>query len=150
MPVLYWTAAAWAAEIALSKHDLTLVADLPAVEALMDRALVLDEAFDHGAIHEFYVSYDGGRAEAAGGSVARAREHFARAMQLNGGEKVGPLVTLAEVVAVQAQDRKEFDALLDRALAFDADAAPRFRLVNLIAQERARRLRARTGDLFLE
>lgn len=54
------------------------------------------------------------------------------------------------MVAVAAQDRKLFDAELDRALAFDADSEPRFRLANLISQQRARRLKARASDLFLE
>jgi predicted anti-sigma-YlaC factor YlaD len=150
VPFLYWTAAAWTAQINVSKTDLALVADLPRAEALMARALALDEAFDQGAIHEFYVAYDGGRSEASGGSLERARAHRERAAELSGGEKLGPLVTWAELVAVQAQDRRLFDELLDRVLGFEADSAPRFRLANLLAQERARRLKARTGDLFLE
>ena len=150
VPFLYWTAAAWAAEISISKSDLALVGELPAVEALMGRALALDEAYDFGAIHEFYVAYDGGRAESAGGGVTRARQHLDRALALSQGKKVAPLVTWAETVSVQAQDRKQFDEMLDRALSFDVDEAPRFRLANLIAKLRARRLRVRAGDLFLK
>jgi predicted anti-sigma-YlaC factor YlaD len=152
VPWLYWTAAAWAAQIAISTDDLALVGDLPAMESLMGRALALDESFGDGAIHEFYLAYDGGRSEATGGSLARAKQHFARATELGAGQKVGPLVTYAEVISVQAQNRHEFDELLDRALAFDVSVkeASRFRLVNALAQERARWLRERATDLFLE
>jgi predicted anti-sigma-YlaC factor YlaD len=60
-------------------------------------------------------------------------------------------VTLAETVSVRAQDRKEFLELLDRALAFDARGeAPEFRLANLVAQRKARWLKGRVDDLFLE
>src|SRR5438270_323046 len=42
VPLLYWTAAAWGAAIAVSKDNLDLVADQRIVEALIDRALALD------------------------------------------------------------------------------------------------------------
>ncbi len=150
VPLLYWTAASWALTINLSKDDMAAVGRLPDVEALMGRALELDESWDAGAIHEFYVTYDGGRSPAIGGSVERARRHLERALALSGGRKIGPYVAWAETVCVQQQDRKCFDENLGRALAFDADTAPQFRLVNLIGQERARMLEARAGDLFVE
>lgn len=148
--LLYWTAAAWAAQISISKDDLALVADLPTMESLMNRALMLDESFDYGAIHEFYIAYDGGRSEATGGSAVRAKQHFDRVMELCAGKKVSPLVTYAEVISVQTQNRKEFEALLDRALAVDVNEDLRFRLVNVMAQQRARWLKERATDLFLE
>ncbi len=49
-----------------------------------------------------------------------------------------------------AQDRAEFKALLEKALAIDADRQPETRLANLIAQRHARRLLARIDELFLE
>lgn len=150
VPLAYWTGSAWAAIISLSKQDMAVVGELPRMEAIMVRVLALDEAFDEGAVHEFYLVYDGGRSEAAGGSVERAKKHFARAMELNHGQKLGPLVSYAEVLSVQAQDHKEFDALLNRVLAFDIETVPRYRLVNTLAQERARRLKSRAADLFLE
>src|SRR4030095_2331760 len=36
VPLLYWTAASWGAAIAISKDDPELIADLPAVAALLD------------------------------------------------------------------------------------------------------------------
>ena len=44
VPFLYWTAAAWGAAIGVSKDDPALVSDQLLVEALIDRALLLDEA----------------------------------------------------------------------------------------------------------
>jgi predicted anti-sigma-YlaC factor YlaD len=60
------------------------------------------------------------------------------------------LVSWAESVAIQKQDRKLFDELLDKVLAFDVDEEPLFRLVNLISQRRARFLKAHVDDYFLE
>jgi predicted anti-sigma-YlaC factor YlaD len=128
-----------------------MLADLPRCEALLRRALALQEDFDGGAVHEYFTAFEGGRPEAMGGSASRARYHFERAMELSGGKKVSPLVTLAETVSVRAQDRMEFLDLLDRALAFDArKEAPEYRLANLVAQRKARWLKGRVDELFLE
>src|SRR5688572_24873007 len=45
VPFLYWTAAAWGRAISLSKDEPEAVADQVVVEALIDRALELDETF---------------------------------------------------------------------------------------------------------
>ncbi len=148
--LLYWTAAAWGSAISLSKDNPDLVADQGIVEALIDRALVLDEAFDRGAIHGFLIAYEGSRNGAVGDFAIRARGHFDRAMELSGGHQAGPLVSFAENVSLQKQNRAEFEALLKRALAVDVDAQPQYRLANLIMQRRARWLLRRTDDLFVE
>lgn len=151
VPLLYWTAAAWSLAIAARPLDPPLVADLPRCDALIRRALALDEAFDDGAIHEFLVAFEGGRPEAMGGSPERAKRHYERALALADGRKVSPLVTYAETVAVREQDRGEFRVLLEKALSFDARGGPKaHRLSNLAAQRKARWLLGRTDDLFLE
>ncbi|MCS6952422.1 MAG: TRAP transporter TatT component family protein [Bryobacterales bacterium] len=150
VPLLYWTAAAWGSAIALSKDNPELVADQPLVEALIDRALEVDEGFEHGAVHSFLISYEPSRKGAAGDPYERSRKHFERAMELSEGRLAGPLVAYAETVALARQDRKEFEALLRRALEIDPDARPEFRLANLIVQRRARWLLSRLDELFLE
>jgi len=120
------------------------------VEALIDRALELDEKFDNGAIHSFLIAYEGSRQGAQRSSEERAREHFERAIQLSAGSQAGPLVSMAENVCVPKQERKEFQSLLEKALAIDVDAKPEFRLVNLVMQRRARWLLDRAGKLFVE
>ena len=149
VPLLYWTAAAWAAAISLSKDNPDMLADLPFPEALIDRALALDESFADGAIHSFLVSYEMSRPNASTNAEARSRQHFERAMQLNRGLQAGPFVALAEAVSVQKQDLKEFESLLHRALAINPDAKPEFRLANLVMQRRAKWLLSRTDQLFL-
>jgi hypothetical protein len=145
VPYLYWTAAPWAALISQSKDDMKVVGELPNVEALVKRALELDPDWGDGAVRELAINL-----ELATGSLDRARQHYQRVLELTGGRKIGPHVTWAESVAVQQQDRKLFDELLDKALSFDADEAPGYRLVNLISQKRARWLKSRASDLFLE
>ncbi|HEX2720733.1 MAG TPA: TRAP transporter TatT component family protein [Candidatus Deferrimicrobium sp.] len=151
VPLLYWTGAAWSLAVSTASDDPSLLADLPRIEALMRRALALDERYDAGAIHEFFVAFEGGRPEAMGGSVERARHHMNRAMALSAEKKISPMVTFAETVSIRTQDRKGFLDLLDRALAFDArSAAPEHRMGNLVSQRRARWLKGRVDELFLD
>lgn len=149
VPLLYWTAAAWGGAIALGKDTPELLADQGLLEALIDRALELDESFDRGAIHAFLITFEMARPGGAGEAEARARRHFERAMALSGGRQAGPLVSLAEAVAVPRQNRAEFESLLKQALALDPDAQPESRLVNLVLQRRARWLLGRIDDLIL-
>lgn len=149
VPLLYWTAASWAAAISIKKDRPDLITELPQFEALLDRALALDETFDHGAIHTLLITYELARQGAPGDPLARSRAHFDRALALGGGHEASPLLAFAEAVCVQTQDRAQFESLLRQALALDADARPGSRLVNLVMQRRARWLLAHIDDLFL-
>lgn len=150
VPLLYWTAAATGGWIGLSKDNAAAVSEVPMMEALIDRALVLDEAWDAGSIHTFLISYELVRAHRTGDPVALARAHFKRAVELSAGREAAPYVALAEAVSVSQQDRAEFEKLLKQALAVDVDAAPERRLANLVMQRRARWLLSRTDQLFSE
>lgn len=150
VPLLYWTGAAWALAVGQGKDDMRLVGQLPAVEAMMARALALDESWDEGAIHDFYVSYLGGKSEAEGGGPKKAREHMERARALSQNKRLSSLVSFAEAVDVPLQDRKEFVRLLEQVLAFDVDSDPPHRLANIIAQRRARWLLDRQDELFVD
>ncbi len=149
VPLLYWTAISWAAAISVSKENPDLIADQPVAEALIDRALELDEAYDRGAIHSFLITYEMSRRGGSGKPEDRARRHFERAVELSCGQEAGPYLALAEAVVIPKQDRKEFDRLIGQALAIDANAHPESRLVNLVMQRRARWLQNRADDLIL-
>lgn len=146
VPAMYWLAAAWGEAIANAKDDMQLVGDLPIVAQLMKRALQLDESWEEGAIHEFFITYDAAQGE----GKAAAKKHFERAVELSHNKKLAPYVTYAEAVCVDSQDKKEFVRLLDKVLAFDVDSDPDHRLVNILAQRRARWLMSRIADLFAD
>jgi len=150
VPLLYWTAAAWGAAFSIDKADSSLSVNQNVIEALMRRAIALDESWDLGSLHDFFITWEGGRTS-VGGSLDKAKEHFERAKALAHGQRVSPFVTWAEDISVGAQNKKEFAALLTEALAIDvAKAAPEQRLANLLAQKRARWLLSRVDELFVE
>lgn len=150
VPLLYWTAASWALELALSKDDPEALLGLPQVEALVDRALELDEAWENGSIHAFLVSYEASRPGAQREWMGRARQHFERAIELSRGLRAAPFVAFAEAVPLKQQDQRAFEDLLGRALAIDVAKDPDARLENEIARARARWLLSRESELFLD
>jgi len=133
--------------IALGIDRPELAVDLPIVRALADRALALDDAWNKGALHELFITLDS-LPEALGGNQARARDHFAKAVEIQRGLSPGPYVALATGVAVPNQDRAEFERLLKQALAIDPEKDPSGRLVTLIGQKRARVLLDRADESF--
>ena len=155
---LYWTCAAWAGAITLSKDDPLLLGDLPLVESMLDRAFLLDPNFDDGALHAFLMVFEPARQGAApragtqslpSTSRERARSHFERAIEMSGGLSAGPYVSWAESFSIKDQNLAEFQDMLARALAIDPAAAPGRRLVNILMQRRARWLLEHCEDLFL-
>jgi predicted anti-sigma-YlaC factor YlaD len=149
VPFLYWTGMAWLGALTTDFFDMELLVTMPRAVALVLRILDLDEAYDNGAVHEFLATYYGSIPREIGGSEEKAREHYQRALELSGGAKASTHVALATTVSVTNQDVKEFRELLNKALAIDADAVPEYRLMNILAQERASWLLEHVEDFFL-
>lgn len=147
--LMYWISAAWGSAMSVGLDRPDVVADVDAARALLRRALVLDEDYGGGALHEAMIVIEA-LPELMGGSPERAREHFARAVELSGGDSAGAYVSLASSISVGAQDREEFIRLMESALAIDPDSVPELRLANTISQKRARYLLEEVDNLFLE
>jgi predicted anti-sigma-YlaC factor YlaD len=148
VPLLYWSAASWGSALSLGIGRPDLAGDLHVVRGLAEKALDLEPDHAQGAIHELMISIES-LDELAGGSEARAREHFQAAVNLQRDRpQAGPYVSLAAGVSIGKQNREEFERLLQQALAIDPDSHPEVRLPNLAAQRRARFLLSEIDALF--
>ncbi len=148
VPLLYWNAAALGLAISVSRDDAEMLARLPEVEALLGRALQLDEDWNEGALHEFEVTLASARPGTP--DYERIDRHFERALALSGGKRAGLYVAYAEAASYQRQNRAEFKSKIEQALALDPDQHEELRLANLVAQRRARWLLAHVDDLILD
>ena len=144
---LYWAGVSWGGALSAGSNDLALVSEAPLFASLVRRVVDVHEQYDAGAAHEFLISYEAGR---PGGSATLAREHFRRALALTDTPRASLFVALAEGFSIKEQNLDEFKELLASALAVDPDREPKRRLVNVVAQRRARWLLARIPELFLE
>jgi tetratricopeptide (TPR) repeat protein len=144
--LLYWSAGSWGLAMSLDPDKLAI--DFPAVRALANRALQLDESWGKGSIHELMITLES--QSMLGGSVENARKHFDRAVEIQKGLSPNPYVALAMGVSVPAQNRAEFTKLLEAAIAIDPNADKSLRLVTLVTQQKARVLLANVDALFLK
>ncbi|MEO8074981.1 MAG: TRAP transporter TatT component family protein [Acidobacteriota bacterium] len=147
VPALYWSAAAWGGSLSLADNPLVRLGELAIVRRMLTRALELDETWELGALHEAMIPLDG-LPMLLGGSSARARSHFDRAVALSNGESAFAYLAMASSVARPAKDRAAFEQFLRAALAIDVSKQPSLRLANVIAQKRARVLLSRVNSLF--
>ena len=147
VPALYWTGVAWGGLLTQSENPFARIGEIAIVRGLFTRALELDDGWEQGAIHEAMIAVEG-LPVLLGGSPARAKEQFDRAVALGNGQSAFAYLAMATSVAQPAKDRAQFEALLKSALAVDVSKRPSIRLANLVAQRRARALLAQIDKLF--
>lgn len=138
----YWTAAAWAASISLSKDQPERVADLPQVLRLALAADALAPAHSDGALASLLGTLEAAR---PGGNLQLAASYFARSVQAGGERSAGVYVAQAEALALPAGDRSRFEVLLQQALQI---AQAHRNLPNEVMRERAQWLLNTLDDRF--
>ena len=136
--LLYWTVAGGLAAYSIDVFDFELGSSIPEWGAMIARAYELDPDFNNGAIDDFYIQFYAALPENLGGDKAKAEIHFKRALEKGGGHAAGPYVSYAKSICIPAQDYDAFKENLERALEIDPDEEPSARLVNILAQRKAR------------
>ena len=140
VPMIYWAVAGGLAAYSIDLFDLDLGFRIPEWNAMMARAYELDPDFNNGAIDEFYIQFYAAMPENMGGDKEKARVHFLRALEKTNFKSAGPYVSYARAIAIPAQDYDAFKENLEKALAIDPDENPSNRLVNILAQRKAKHL----------
>jgi hypothetical protein len=148
--LFYWTVAGALSAYSLEPFDIKQGMQVQKITPLIHRAYELDPDFNKGAIDDFYVLYYASMPEGMGGDKSKVDTHFQLALQKSGGALASPYVSYAQAVAVPAQDYELFKANLEKALAVDVDEDPANRLVNILAQRKARFLLASAVYYFAD
>jgi hypothetical protein len=142
VPLAYWAAASLGGLISMSKDDPDVVADLPLSMRLAELAWTTDPSFGQGALASLMGTLEGAK---VGGSRQKAQAYFDQAISLSAGKDAGPYVAKAEGVALPAEDRKQFELLLQQALTISQQHRS---LQNEVMRERAQWLLSNVEDLF--
>ncbi|MDR0998608.1 MAG: TRAP transporter TatT component family protein [Treponema sp.] len=148
VPLLYWIAGGTLSAFSLDPFDFSVSLRVPDCLAYVDRAYELDPGFNSGALDDFYVLAYASLPAGYGVNPELVPLHFERALEKSGGTLAGPYVSYAQAAAIPAQDYEAFRSNLQKALAIDINADPSNRLVNIIAQRKARILLEKAGDYF--
>ncbi|MFB0517634.1 MAG: TRAP transporter TatT component family protein, partial [Candidatus Neomarinimicrobiota bacterium] len=130
--------------IGLSKDKPEMLIRLPQVGALAHRVTELQPDYLEGAAYELLMVYEASRPAMMGGSLALAKHYYEQALSYSQGKSASLFVSYGEHICVQEQDREQFKAMMNRALAVKAGG-----ITNRLAKRRARWLLKRIDDLFL-
>jgi hypothetical protein len=148
LPYLFWSASCWGNWIGAHANSITAVAELPRVEALMRRALALDETYYYGGPHIFMGVLYASRPRVAGGNLELSKEHFLKAIEIGRGKFLAADVYYADYYARKAFDRELFVATLKKVLETPADIVPELTLLNTVARHKAEALLGKTDEYF--
>lgn len=144
---LYGFGSAWAGWVQAHAGDWGAIAEIPKLEAVMQRVLELDGSHDRGGAHLYLGVLLTQRPASLGGQPERARQHFERAVELSQGRNLMAKVLYARQYARLVFDRPLHDRLLQEVVEADP-VAPELTLANTLAQQQAQRLLAEADDYF--
>lgn len=147
LPALYAYALSRALWIQTHSDDWSAIADLPKVEAMLVRVVMLDEDFERGDPYLYLGVIRSQLPPALGGKPEEGRKAFKRSIALSEGKNLMAKVELARRYARMVFDRELHDRLLEEVLAAPAEADG-FTLSNVLAQRQAKALLESAADYF--
>lgn len=148
VPAVFWAAFGWGSAINLSRTDPAAIADLPRVNAMMEFVVAHDRTYYYGGALVYLATMNAVTPVMLGGNPDRAKILFDEAAALTQEKFLMTLVYYAQSYAMQTLDQDLFNELLDKVDRTALDVLPEARLPNVVAKEKARRLRVQAQDYF--
>jgi hypothetical protein len=147
LPSLYGWGSAWASWIQADSGDWNAIADLPKVQALMERIVELDSSYEDGGAHLYLGVLYTLRPASMGGQPELGRSHFELAVELSSGKNLMAKTLFASQYAKLVFDKELHDQLLTEVV--EADANQRgYTLSNTMAKQMAVELLADSDEYF--
>jgi hypothetical protein len=144
---LYAYAVSWLSHLDATSADWSAVAEVPWVQAAMERVLELDETYDNGGIHVYLGTLNALRPPALGGRPEVAKAHFERSIELSGGTDLSAKVEYAKRYGRMMFDQELHDRLLREVLEAPVEAPGRT-LFNVLAKQDAAELLESSKEYF--
>ena len=145
--LLYVLATAWAGRIQNNTSDWNSIADIPKVQALLERVVALDPEHAKGEPYMYLGVLATLRPASLGGKPEEGKADFEKALALSGGKNQMVRVLYAQRYARLVFDKDLHDKLLNEAIAADPHA-PGLTLINVLAQQQAHKLLESGKDYF--
>ena len=146
-PALFAYTISWLAYIRAHSDNLGSVADLPMVEASLERVRHLDPEYESATVHQYLGILNSLRPPALGGRPDLGQQFFEQAIELSGGQDLSIKVEYARNYARLLYDRELHDRLLVEVVEADP-VVPGYTLFNTLAQQEAERLLLQADDYF--
>jgi len=144
---LYGFGAAWAGKIQVNSGDWNAIADLPKLQALLERVNDIDAHYDNGGASLYLGVVNSLRPASLGGKPEEGKRYFEKALELSGGRNQMVRVLYAQFYARLVFDQALHDKLLNEVLVADP-VAPKLTLINTLAKRKAKALLESGKDYF--
>jgi len=144
---LYGLGSAWASWVQANSGDWNAIAEIPRVQAIMERVVQLQPGYESGGAHLYLGVLYTLRPESMGGMPELGRQHFESAIEFSHGRNLTVKLLFARQYARLVFDRPLHDRLLNEVVQSDPKA-PGFTLSNVLAQEEAHELLADADEYF--
>ncbi len=146
---LYFTIAAWLQWINTNTEDTRVLNDLPRIEAMIDRALELDDTFYYGGIHAVLGAFYVASPEMFGGRPDQANFQFKEAFDISQSKYLMWQYLYARYYAFAVNDRDLFVTTLENILSTPDDILPKETFINVAVKKKAENLLSHADDFFL-
>lgn len=138
---LFWTAFNWGSYINMNRGDIVEVANLPRVEAMVDRVIEIDPNFNCGVAYAFKGVIIVGNPLRNGGKPETAKPYFEKAIASCDSKYLMNKVMYAEWYGGNTNEKGLFKTELNEVISSDTTGAlPKYALANELAKERAKLL----------
>ncbi|HFE37821.1 MAG TPA: hypothetical protein ENK06_05305 [Gammaproteobacteria bacterium] len=146
---LYTYGATLASWIKIYKSDWNTAAQVPQVQAIMERVVELDETYEWGRAHLFLGIIHSQLPAALGGKPEKGLTHFNKAIEISGGKDLIAKIELARNYARLVFEQALHDRVLNEVVAANA-YVDNLTLSNILAKRAAQELLATSKDYFEE
>ena len=145
--VLFALGSAWAGWLQANSADWNAVAELPRIDAIIQRVLELDPTINNGDAYLYMAVMQSFLPPAMGGKPELAKTNFEQAIKVSNGSNLMAKLLYAEKYARLVFDRELHDKLLQEVIDSPIEN-DEMTLINSIAQHKAKRLLAQSEDYF--
>ena len=147
VPVLFALGSAWAGWLQANSADWNAVAELPRIDAIIQRVLELDPAINNGDAYLYMAVMQSFLPPAMGGKPELAKTNFEQAIKVSNGSNLMAKLLYAEKYARLVFDKELHDKLLKEVIDSRIEN-DEMTLINSIAQHKAKRLLAQSDEYF--
>ncbi len=145
---LFWTAMSWNAWINLNLDKPAALAQLGIAQACLERVLEIKPDYFYGAPYILMGSALAAVPGPLGGSEAKAKEYFEKAIEVSHGKFLLAHYCFARYYTVSAQDKKLFLKLIKEVERTPSDELKEVCLINAVMKNKTKHLMDMSEDLF--
>jgi hypothetical protein len=148
VPAAVWTSVNWAQFIGLHLDSTAVLRDIPKVTGLLDRVAELDPEYFEGLPYIMLGTLHAFKPPIMGGDPEASQSNFEKAFAISGETFLLSRYFYARFYTYRIMDDELFEETLDGVITAALPEYDPYRLLNMIAKERARVLLGEIDELF--